>query len=537
MSRFVRASKYRHVYGTSAKRENCYDNLRVSANAWDTNLVSVNPLFISVNWNSGGGGTFAVIPHKQVGKLPDNYPLYRGHTAAVLDTDFNPFNDYVVASGAEDSKVMVWTVPEEYPEDLEQVEPVLKLNGHGRKVGQVSFHPVAENVLASTSTDLTIKLWDIEKGMEKQTVLGHTEIIQSLSWNYNGSLMVTTCRDKKLRILDLRAGKVVQEGAGHQGIKGSRAVWLGDTDRIVTTGFSRMSDRQLNLWDAGDFGKPIKSEFLDTSAGIIMPFYDADTKMLYLAGKGDGNIRYYEYENDELFFLSEFKSGEPQRGIGFLPKRAVNVSECEVARAYKVSSNIIEPISFTVPRKSDAFQADIFPPAISDEPALTADAWFAGENAHPKTIDLESGFTVKAKKEFVTSQPAEAAAPAAATEPASDKVSDAKTEREYQNKYHELQQENADLKNQVTQRDVKIRVLEVELERLKAAMAETSLRESSASAPVDKTTASESTSTETNALEDKDSQTEPAIEPVETATTAESAESKKESNDASQTTV
>lgn len=155
-----------------------------------------------------------------------------------------------------------------------------------RKVGHVLFHPTADNVLATASADFTIKLWDITHGQEKQVVKGHTEIIQSLAWNHNGSLLITTCRDKKIRILDVRANQVVQEAAGHQGIKGSRAVWLGDTDRIVTTGFSKMSDRQLNLWDSGNLAKPVKSTFLDTSSGVIMPFYDADTKILFLAGKG-----------------------------------------------------------------------------------------------------------------------------------------------------------------------------------------------------------------------------------------------------------
>jgi hypothetical protein len=44
MAFFVRPSKYRHVYGTCAKRDFCYDNLRVSANAWDTNMVKANPV-------------------------------------------------------------------------------------------------------------------------------------------------------------------------------------------------------------------------------------------------------------------------------------------------------------------------------------------------------------------------------------------------------------------------------------------------------------------------------------------------------------
>ncbi|CAO3577891.1 unnamed protein product [Absidia cylindrospora] len=482
MSRFgfVRPSKYRHVYGTCAKRDASYDNLRVSANAWDTNMVAVNPLFLSVNWQSSGGGAFAVIPLSTVGKLPENYPLYRGHTGPVLDTAFNPFNDYVIASGSEDSKVMLWNIPEEYDENLEEVTPILKLSGHQRKVGQVLFHPVADNVLASASTDLTVKLWDIEKGQEKQEITGHTEIIQSLAWNYNGSLIATTCRDKRLRIFDVRSNKVVQEGSGHQGIKGSRVVWLGDANRLVTTGFSRMSDRQLNLWDTSNLEKPIKSEFLDTSSGVNMPFYDADTKMLYLAGKGDGMIRYYEYENDELYHLSEFKSSDPQRGMAFMPKRAVNVSDCEVARAYKVGTTIVEPVSFTVPRKSDAFQSDIFPPTISDEPALTADEWFQGKDANPKLVDLEAGFTVKTKKEFTPTAQVEEISEAKTVDPMNDK--------DYQAAYHELRKENDDLKNSLSQREIKIRVLESELEKLKTQAAELELANKNKPVPETTTT-------------------------------------------------
>jgi hypothetical protein len=41
----------------------------------------------------------------------------------------------------------------------------------------------------------------------------------------------------------------------------------------------------------------------------------------------DGNIRYFEYENDKFEFLSEYKSGDPQRGIAFVPRRGINVSQ------------------------------------------------------------------------------------------------------------------------------------------------------------------------------------------------------------------
>lgn len=61
--------------------------------------------------------------------------------------------------------------------------------------------------------------------------------------------------------------------------------WLGDSDKLVTTGFSRMSDRQIAIFDYKDLAAPLKTENLDTSSGLLMPFYDNDTKMLYVAGK------------------------------------------------------------------------------------------------------------------------------------------------------------------------------------------------------------------------------------------------------------
>ena len=86
---------------------------------------------------------------------------------------------------------------------------------------------------------------------------------------------------------------------------------------------------------------------------------------LYLIQFRDGNIRYYELENDEFWPLAEYKSLDPQRGVAFMPKRALSVDnsiryirtngkvhENEVMRAYKtVRDVLIEPVSFIVPRR------------------------------------------------------------------------------------------------------------------------------------------------------------------------------------------
>jgi len=103
--------------------------------------------------------------------------------------------------------------------------------------------------------------------------------------------------------------------------------------------------------------------------------------------------------------LSEYKSSDPQRGVGFLPRRALNIPECEIARAFKVAGSTIEPIAFIVPRKADSFQSDIFPPAPSLEPSLTAAEFFAGKSAPAKLIELNTGAIKSSPVEFNAVQP------------------------------------------------------------------------------------------------------------------------------------
>ena len=227
--------------------------MKITKNAWDSNIIDSNGKYLSVNWDSSGGGAFAVIPLSEVGKAPDTVPLFRGHKGPVLDTQFNPFNQQQIVSCSDDGKICLWEIPEDYSfhkyldesDNIKDItEPIKVLSGHTRKVGHVEFHPCAENVLASCSMDYTVKIWNLETGKDEIT-LQHKDLVTSLAFNYNGSLLATTSRDKKIRIWDIRSGKILSEGPGHTGAKPSRVVWLGNTDRIITTGFSRLSDRQV----------------------------------------------------------------------------------------------------------------------------------------------------------------------------------------------------------------------------------------------------------------------------------------------------
>ena len=146
------------------------------------------------------------------------------------------------------------------------------------------------------------------------------------------------------------------------------------------------------IWDSRDLTKQIHTESLDQSAGVIMPFYDEDSKVLYLAGKGDGNIRFYEMipEKPHTFSLSEYRGSGSQKGMCFIPKRHCDTKKCEVMRGLKLTSKTVEPMSFIIPRKSDRFQADIYPDTKAGVPALEADAYFGGASDFtPKLVSMD----------------------------------------------------------------------------------------------------------------------------------------------------
>jgi len=96
-------------------------------------------------------------------------------------------------------------------------------------------------------------------------------------------------------------------------------------------------------------------------------------------------------------YLSQFSSNNPTNAACSIPRRSCNVSETEIIRIYKISQGTVVPLHFQVPRKSEFFAEDIYPPARGDEPALTKEAWLSGENAQPKLVSLEGGFASKEK--------------------------------------------------------------------------------------------------------------------------------------------
>ncbi|XP_016387396.1 uncharacterized protein LOC107723343 isoform X1 [Sinocyclocheilus rhinocerous] len=463
--RVVRQSKFRHVFGQAVKNDQCYDDIRVSRVTWDSAFCAVNPKFVAIIVEASGGGAFLVLPLLKTGRIDKAYPTVCGHTGPVLDIDWCPHNDHVIASGSEDCTVMVWQIPENGL-TAPLSEPVVVLEGHSKRVGIVTWHPTARNVLLSAGCDNLIIIWNVGTGDALINLEDmHPDVIFSVCWSRNGSLICTACKDKKVRVVDPRKGKIIAEkDKAHEGARPMRAIFLADGN-IFTTGFSRMSERQLALWNPKNMEDPISVHEMDTSNGVLLPFYDPDTNVVYLCGKGDSSIRYFEITDEAPYvhYLNTFSSKEPQRGMGYMPKRGLDVNKCEIARFYKLHERKCEPIIMTVPRKSDLFQDDLYPDTAGPDPALEAEEWFEGKNGEPILISLKHGYVpgknrdlkVVKKNVLDNKAPKKVEEPATPQKPASPQLT-----KKNEVKLEELLREVKSLKDLVTLQDRRIAKLE-----------------------------------------------------------------------------
>jgi len=384
MSSVVKNSKFRHVYADTPKPENCYAGLRLAPTTGEQCYIKANTKFFCVAVE-GGGGPMAIIPHTQIGRQPSELFKIAGHSGPVLDFDFNPFHEQLLASASDDTTIKIWGIPENgLTENI--TEPLVDLHGHQKKVTLLRFHPTANNVLASCSGDFTVKMWDIETGQEFGTKYEEfNNLIQDIVWNYDGSLLATSSKDKQMRLFDPRTGKATASVEAHEGSKTSKLCFLGKLGLLASCGFTKRSTRQIKTWDPRKLETPLSFLDMDQSAGVLMPFYDADCNIMYVGGKGDGNVKYFEmFSSGQIFPLSTYSSNVAQKGLCMVPKRALDVMHTEHCRILKLHAKCIEPLSFRVPRKSEAFQEDLYPESLAGVPSYqSAPEWLEGPDKEP----------------------------------------------------------------------------------------------------------------------------------------------------------
>ena len=88
-------------------------------------------------------------------------------------------------------------------------DAVVELHGHQKKIGMIVWHPLANNVLATAGFDKKVIIWDVERGEPAIVIEGHRDTIYSMCWSRDGSYLATTCKDKMMRIIDVRKEEII----------------------------------------------------------------------------------------------------------------------------------------------------------------------------------------------------------------------------------------------------------------------------------------------------------------------------------------
>ncbi|CAG4960655.1 unnamed protein product [Colias eurytheme] len=383
-----KASKYKNAAPIVPKPEACIRDICVGSYQTYGNNICASAAFMAFNWEHVGS-SMAVLPLDDCGRKSKTMPLLHAHSDTITDMDFSPFHDGLLLTGSQDSLVKVWHIP---PEGLKESlsTPECTLSQKQRRVENVGFHPVADGLIHVASGH-ELALWDLTKQKEAFVNRDHTEVIQSTSWKKDGKLVATSCKDKKVRVLDPRVDSPVLNVANsHQNIKDSRLVWLGDTDRILTTGFDSARLRQIMIRDIRNLSQTQKTLELDCSTGVLMPLFDPDTNMLFLAGKGDTTILYMELTDKEPYLIEGLRhSGEQTKGACLVPKRALRVMEGEVNRVLQLAGSSVVPIMYQVPRKSYRdYHADLYPDTTGAVTYLSAPMWLDKQDYPVPNISL-----------------------------------------------------------------------------------------------------------------------------------------------------
>ena len=68
--------------------------------------------------------------------------------------------------------------------------------------------------------------------------------------------------------------------------------------------------------------------------------------------QGDSIVYAFELHEDPPFIhpLSTYNASGLHQALAFLPKNACDVRSVQFARAYRLTTNSLEPVSFTIPR-------------------------------------------------------------------------------------------------------------------------------------------------------------------------------------------
>ncbi|TWW67008.1 Histone-binding protein RBBP7 [Takifugu flavidus] len=141
---------------------------------------------------SGGG--------PKEGKLLDAKSIFTGHTAVVEDVSWHLLHESLFGSVADDQKLMIWDTRSNNTSKASHA-----VDAHSAEVNCLSFNPYSEFILATGSADKTVALWDLRNlKLKLHSFESHKDEIFQVQWSpHNETILASSGTDRRLNVWDL----------------------------------------------------------------------------------------------------------------------------------------------------------------------------------------------------------------------------------------------------------------------------------------------------------------------------------------------
>ena len=123
---------------------------------------------------------------------------WQDHLGAVTNIAISPDGN-MLASSSTDTMVKLW--------NLRTGKAFCTLTGHTAWVLSIAVSPDGQ-VLASASEDQTIKLWHLKTGSLIRTLTGHTQAIATVAFNPNRQTLISAGQDGLIKVWNLSTGRL-----------------------------------------------------------------------------------------------------------------------------------------------------------------------------------------------------------------------------------------------------------------------------------------------------------------------------------------